>query len=178
MRGGPTPVNIVGSVIFAGMSGAAIAHAAGLGTIEIKAMKDHGYDTVFSVGVTAASSVLTTARVTEYATEALLAVTDNRDVILLLANVVLLEVGCFLEPIASISILVPVLISGNRCCDVCLMAKNLRTNARLPVMQAGKLPRETSDPRDGRLGRCNMLVYGFASSKSSKNSTDGMKRGF
>jgi tripartite ATP-independent transporter DctM subunit len=40
------------------MSGTAIADAAGLGTIEIKAMKDHGYSTEFSVGVTAASSTL------------------------------------------------------------------------------------------------------------------------
>ena len=44
MRGGLAHVNIIGSVIFAGMSGTAIADAAGLGTIEIKAMKDHGYD--------------------------------------------------------------------------------------------------------------------------------------
>ena len=256
MRGGLAHVNIIGSVIFAGMSGTAIADAAGLGTIEIKAMKDHGYSTEFSVGVTAASStlgpiippslpfviygmmanvsigalflggvipgavmtllmmayvyycarkynmgrdqvfrwsvlgltfisalpalltpaiiiggmtfgwftpteaaiaacawamilgiflyrsmslkqfykvtmdtiettagvllivgaaslfgwVLTTTRVTEYTTEALLSITDNRYVILLLANVVLLVVGCFLEPIASISILVPVLM--------------------------------------------------------------------
>ena len=51
MRGGLAHVNIIGSVIFAGMSGTAIADAAGLGTIEIKAMKDHGYDTEFSVGV-------------------------------------------------------------------------------------------------------------------------------
>src|SRR3989440_1626104 len=256
MRGGLAHVNIFGSVIFAGMSGTAIADAAGLGTIEIKAMQDHGYDTEFSVGVTVASDtlgpiippslpfviygmmgnvsigavflgafipgavmttfmilyvsycarrygmgrdqafrwstlsrtfvaalpalltpaiiiggmtfgwftpteaaiaacawaivvgiflyrtlsskqfckvtmdtiettagvllivaaaslfgwVLTTTRVTEYATDALLAVTDNRYVILLLANVVLLVVGCFLEPVASISILVPVLM--------------------------------------------------------------------
>jgi tripartite ATP-independent transporter DctM subunit len=256
MRGGLAHVNIVGSVIFAGMSGTAIADAAGLGTIEIKAMKDHGYNTEFAVGVTAASStlgpiippslpfviygmmanvsigalflgglipgavmtlfmmlyvyycarkynlgrdqafrvkvlaftfiaafpalltpaiiiggmtfgwftpteaaiaacawamilglflyrtlswkqfykvtmdtvettagvllivgaaslfgwVLTTTRVTEYTTEALLAVTDNKYLILLLSNVVLLIVGCFLEPIASISILVPVLM--------------------------------------------------------------------
>jgi tripartite ATP-independent transporter DctM subunit len=256
MRGGLAQVNIVGSVIFAGMSGTAIADAAGLGTIEIKAMKDHGYSTEFAVGVTAASStlgpiippslpfviygmmgnvsigalflggvipgvvmtafmmgyvyycarkynmgrdqafrlrvlgmtfiaafpalltpaiivggmtfgwftpteaaiaacawammlgiflykslslkqfykvtmdtiettagvllivgaaslfgwVLTTTRVTEYTTEALLALTDNRYIILLLANLVLLVVGCFLEPIASISILVPVLL--------------------------------------------------------------------
>src|SRR5258705_12059780 len=58
MRGGLAHVNIIGSVIFAGMSGTAIADAAGLGTIEIKAMKDHGYGTEFSVGVTAASSTL------------------------------------------------------------------------------------------------------------------------
>lgn len=255
-RGGLAHVNIIGSVIFAGMSGTAIADAAGLGTIEIKAMKDHGYDTEFAVGVTAASStlgpiippslpfviygmmgnvsigalflggvipgvvmtvfmmgyvyycarkynmgrdqsfrwrtlgltfiaaapalltpaiivggmtfgwftpteaaiaactwammlgiflyrsltlkmfykvtmdtiettagvllivgaaslfgwVLTTTRVTEYSTEALLALTDNRYVILLLSNFLLLVVGCFLEPIASISILVPVLM--------------------------------------------------------------------
>src|SRR5436305_7880509 len=57
-RGGLAHVNIIGSVIFAGMSGTAIADAAGLGTIEIKAMQDHGYDTEFSVGVTAASATL------------------------------------------------------------------------------------------------------------------------
>jgi tripartite ATP-independent transporter DctM subunit len=256
MRGGLAHVNIMGSVIFAGMSGTAIADAAGLGTIEIKAMQDHGYSTEFSVGVTAASAtlgpiippslpfviygmmanvsigalfmggfipgavmtifmmlyvtycarkynmgrdqafrlrtlgltfvaalpplltpaiimggmtfgwftpteaaiaacawamilgiflyrslnfkqfykvtldtiettagvllivaaaslfgwVLTTTRITEYAAEALLAYTSNRYVILLLINVLLLVVGCFLEPIASISILVPVLM--------------------------------------------------------------------
>src|SRR5450631_3627658 len=58
MRGGLGHVNIIGSVIFSGMSGTAIADAAGLGTIEIKAMQDHGYSTEFSVGVTAASATL------------------------------------------------------------------------------------------------------------------------
>ena len=58
MRGGLGHVNIVGSVIFSGMSGTAIADAAELGTIEIKAMKDHGYSTEFAVGVTAASATL------------------------------------------------------------------------------------------------------------------------
>jgi tripartite ATP-independent transporter DctM subunit len=256
MRGGLAHVNIMGSVIFAGMSGTAIADAAGLGTIEIKAMKDHGYSPEFSVGVTAASAtlgpiippslpfviygmmanvsigalflggfipgavltifmmlyvtycarrygmgrdqafawrtlgttfiaalpplltpviiiggmtfgwftpteaaiaacawamllgfilyrsldfkrfykvtmdtiettaavllivgaaslfgwVLTTTRVAEYAAEGLLSVTTNRYVILLLINILLLVVGCFLEPIASISILVPILM--------------------------------------------------------------------
>ncbi|HVR55115.1 MAG TPA: TRAP transporter large permease [Pseudorhodoferax sp.] len=58
LRGGLGHVNIVGSVVFAGMSGTAIADAAGLGTIEIKAMKEHGYSTEFAVGVTAASATL------------------------------------------------------------------------------------------------------------------------
>src|SRR4051812_39439474 len=58
LKGGLGHVNIIGSVIFAGMSGTAIADAAGLGTIEIKAMTDHGYSKEFSVGVTAASATL------------------------------------------------------------------------------------------------------------------------
>jgi TRAP-type C4-dicarboxylate transport system permease large subunit len=58
LKGGLGHVNVVGSVIFAGMSGTAIADAAGLGTVEIKAMKDHGYDLEFAVGVTAASATL------------------------------------------------------------------------------------------------------------------------
>ncbi|MDB5840837.1 MAG: C4-dicarboxylate transport system, large permease component [Herminiimonas sp.] len=58
MRGGLGQVNIIGSVVFSGMSGTAIADAAGLGTIEIKAMRDHGYSPEFAVGVTAASATL------------------------------------------------------------------------------------------------------------------------
>src|SRR5258706_2512714 len=58
MKGGLGNVNIIGSVIFAGLSGTAIADAAGLGTIEIRAMRDHGYSKEFSVGVTAASATL------------------------------------------------------------------------------------------------------------------------
>ncbi len=58
MRGGLAQVNIIGSVIFSGMSGTAVADAAGIGTIEIKAMKDHGYPVEVAVGVTAASATL------------------------------------------------------------------------------------------------------------------------
>jgi TRAP-type C4-dicarboxylate transport system permease large subunit len=58
MKGGLAQVNIIGSVIFSGMSGTALADAAGIGTIEIKAMKDHGYPIEVAVGVTAASSTL------------------------------------------------------------------------------------------------------------------------
>jgi len=50
--------NIIASMIFAGMSGSAIADAGGLGVIEIKAMEEQGFDKDFSVAVTAASSVI------------------------------------------------------------------------------------------------------------------------
>lgn len=56
--GGLGHVNIGASVVFAGMSGAAVADAGGLGAVEIKAMRDAGYDRGFSVGVTAASSTI------------------------------------------------------------------------------------------------------------------------
>jgi tripartite ATP-independent transporter DctM subunit len=58
MPGGLGHVNIGASIIFAGMSGAAVADAGGLGTIEIKAMTDAGYDKDFAVAVTAASSTI------------------------------------------------------------------------------------------------------------------------
>ncbi len=45
-------------MIFSGMSGAAVADAAGFGMIEIKAMKDNGYDWRFSAAITAASSTI------------------------------------------------------------------------------------------------------------------------
>lgn len=56
--GGLGQVNIIASMIFSGMSGAAVADAAGLGVIEIKAMKDNGYDLRFSAAITAASSTI------------------------------------------------------------------------------------------------------------------------
>jgi tripartite ATP-independent transporter DctM subunit len=58
LRGGLGHVNVVASIIFAGMSGTAVADAAGLGMIEIKAMKDQGYDLDFSVGITGGSSTI------------------------------------------------------------------------------------------------------------------------
>jgi tripartite ATP-independent transporter DctM subunit len=58
LPGGLGHVNIGASIIFSGMSGAAVADAGGLGTIEIKAMSDAGYDTDFSVAVTASSSTI------------------------------------------------------------------------------------------------------------------------
>ncbi len=58
--GGLGHVNIVSSLIFAGMSGSATADAAGLGTIEINYMKKEGYDPAFAAAVTAASSTVGT----------------------------------------------------------------------------------------------------------------------
>ncbi len=58
LRGGLGHVNIAASVFFAGMSGAAVADAGGLGMVEIKAMRKAGYDDGFAVGITAASSTI------------------------------------------------------------------------------------------------------------------------
>lgn len=58
LKGGLGHVNVVGSVIFAGMSGTAVADAGGLGNIEIKAMKEHGYPLPFAVGLTGASATI------------------------------------------------------------------------------------------------------------------------
>jgi len=58
IRGGLGHVNVVASLIFAGMSGSAQADVAGLGAIEIKAMKDRGYDDDFALAVTASSSMI------------------------------------------------------------------------------------------------------------------------
>ncbi|TQF81634.1 TRAP transporter large permease [Elioraea sp. Yellowstone] len=57
-KGGLGHVNVFASIIFAGMSGTAVADAGGLGTIEIKAMRDARYPDDFSIGITAASSVI------------------------------------------------------------------------------------------------------------------------
>jgi tripartite ATP-independent transporter DctM subunit len=58
VRGGLGHANVLASMFFAGMSGSATADAVGLGMIEIKAMELEGYDKRFSVGVTAASALL------------------------------------------------------------------------------------------------------------------------
>lgn len=56
--GGLAHANVVASIIFAGMSGSAVADAGGLGAIEMEAMKTNGYDEEFSGAVTASSSVI------------------------------------------------------------------------------------------------------------------------
>jgi tripartite ATP-independent transporter DctM subunit len=58
IKGGLAHANILASMIFAGISGAAVADASGLGLVEIEAMDKAGYDRKFAVGVTAASCML------------------------------------------------------------------------------------------------------------------------
>lgn len=58
MKGGLAQVNVVASLVFAGMSGAALADVGGLGKIEIKAMCNAGYSLEDATGITLASSTL------------------------------------------------------------------------------------------------------------------------
>jgi tripartite ATP-independent transporter DctM subunit len=58
VRGGLAHVNIMGSMIFAGMTGSAVSDAVGLGQMEIKAMTDQGYDRKFAAATTAASATI------------------------------------------------------------------------------------------------------------------------
>jgi tripartite ATP-independent transporter DctM subunit len=58
IKGGLAHVNVVGSMIFAGMQGAAIADAGGLGNIEIQAMRKAGYHDTLTIGITAASATI------------------------------------------------------------------------------------------------------------------------
>ena len=57
-RGSLGYVNVLASMLFAGMSGSAVADAGGLGQIEIKAMNDEGYPIEFSAAITCASSAI------------------------------------------------------------------------------------------------------------------------
>ncbi|MDR2946366.1 MAG: TRAP transporter large permease [Candidatus Adiutrix sp.] len=58
VRGGLSYVCIISSMIFSALSGSALANAAGLGTIQIKAMEERGYDKEFSACLTASAAVL------------------------------------------------------------------------------------------------------------------------
>jgi tripartite ATP-independent transporter DctM subunit len=58
MRGGLGHVNVVVSMIFSGMSGSAVADAAGLGVIEYKAMTERGYEKKLAAGITGASATI------------------------------------------------------------------------------------------------------------------------
>ncbi|MXU64352.1 TRAP transporter large permease [Oceanomicrobium pacificus] len=58
LRGGLAHVNVLVSMLFAGISGSSTADTAGVGSVLIPAMKEKGYDVPFSVAITAASSVM------------------------------------------------------------------------------------------------------------------------
>ncbi|WP_308918126.1 TRAP transporter large permease [Jannaschia sp. LMIT008] len=58
MTGGLAQVNVAASVIFAGMSGSALADLAGLGAVEMRAMRENGYPAGFSAGITLASCTI------------------------------------------------------------------------------------------------------------------------
>lgn len=58
LPGGLAQVNIAGSLIFSGMSGAALADVGGLGRVELKAMKEHGFKPAFAAALTCASAIV------------------------------------------------------------------------------------------------------------------------
>lgn len=58
IRGGLAHVNVLASMIFAGMSGVAQADAAGLGVVEVNAMKKEGFDGAFAAAVSASSAII------------------------------------------------------------------------------------------------------------------------
>lgn len=58
VRGGLAHVNVVASIIFSGMSGSAVADAGGLGSMEIRAMREAGYKPAFAAAVTVASCIV------------------------------------------------------------------------------------------------------------------------
>ncbi len=58
LPGGLGHINVVVSMLFAGISGSSTAEAAGIGSLLIPAMKKQGYDASFSVAITACASVM------------------------------------------------------------------------------------------------------------------------
>lgn len=58
IRGSLAYANLIGSFLFAGISGAAVSDVAALGSIEIPAMKKQGYDEPFAAAITATSSLV------------------------------------------------------------------------------------------------------------------------
>ena len=58
VRGGLGHVNVLASMLFSGMSGSAVADSAGLGLVEVRAMRDAGYKPSYAAAITAASSTI------------------------------------------------------------------------------------------------------------------------
>lgn len=57
-KAGLAQVNVVASMVFAGISGASVADTAGLGTVEMKAMRERGYPADFAAALSVVSSVI------------------------------------------------------------------------------------------------------------------------
>ena len=58
MKAGLAQVNVLASMVFAGVNGTAVGDIAGLGQIEVKAMRDRGYPAEFAAALTVASAVV------------------------------------------------------------------------------------------------------------------------
>ncbi len=58
MKAGLAQVNVLASMVFAGVNGTAVGDIAGLGQIEVKAMRDRGYPADFAAALTVASAVV------------------------------------------------------------------------------------------------------------------------
>ncbi len=58
ISGGLGHVVVVASMIFAGMTGSAVAEAGGLGVVELEAMKKRGYDVDFSAGIVVSAATI------------------------------------------------------------------------------------------------------------------------
>ena len=58
VRGGLAHVNVMSSMLFAGLSGSAVADTSAIGSMMIPAMEKNGYSRKFSAAITAASSVI------------------------------------------------------------------------------------------------------------------------
>ncbi|TVQ39507.1 MAG: TRAP transporter large permease [Geminicoccaceae bacterium] len=57
-KAGLAQVNVLASVLFAGSTGAAVADIAGLGTVEVKAMRERGYEPSFAAAITTVSAIV------------------------------------------------------------------------------------------------------------------------
>jgi len=57
LKGGMAYVNVLNSMVFAGVSGTAVSDVASLGRVEIKLMEEAGYDRPYSAALTAATSI-------------------------------------------------------------------------------------------------------------------------
>src|SRR5437660_78023 len=130
ITGGLGHVVVVTNMIMAGMSGSAVADAAGTGSVLIPAMVRAGFGKGFSAAVTAAAStigpiippsipfvvasllawILTFEQAGPALVRSVTGLTRDPYLVLLIINILLLILGCFLETLSLMIILVPVLM--------------------------------------------------------------------